>query len=284
MKTKTIPLIALLSLSLAACSSQPAQPKEQTGTQQAPTPAVQSSTATTAANQPTAQQTTPTPQKSVKTNRIPATVVSVTDGDTLKVKMNGKEETIRLLLVDTPETKHPSKPVQPFGPEASSFAHQTLDGKSIEVEIDVSERDKYGRLLAYIWIDGKMFNERLLEKGLARVAYVYPPNIKYVDQFREIQKKAQKTGVGIWSIENYAQEDGFHSETAKNTTTSTPTPKVQPKSEPVKVEVSPTPSGSGEVYYKNCTEARAAGAAPIHEDEPGYRPALDRDHDGVACE
>jgi len=136
-------------------------------------------------------------------------VTNVVDGDTMDISINNKEERIRLLLVDTPETKHPTKPIQPFGPEASQFAKNTLEGKEVTIELDVSERDKYGRLLAYIWIDGKMFNEMLLEKGLARVAYVYAPNTKYVDQFYEIQKKAQKQGVGIWSIENYVQEDGF---------------------------------------------------------------------------
>ncbi|EKN68653.1 thermonuclease family protein [Schinkia azotoformans] len=141
-------------------------------------------------------------------------VTNVVDGDTLDVMINNKEERIRLLLVDTPETKHPSKPVQPFGPEASKFTKDTLEGKEVTVELDVSERDKYGRLLAYIWIDGKMFNEMLLEKGLARVAYVYAPNTKYVDQFYEIQKKAQKQGIGIWSIENYATEEGFIEEKA----------------------------------------------------------------------
>ncbi|PLS15998.1 nuclease [Bacillus sp. M6-12] len=126
--------------------------------------------------------------------------------------MNGRTEDVRLLLVDTPETKHPSKPVQPFGPEASSFAKLTLTGKQVGIEIDISERDKYGRLLAYIWIGDRMFNEMLLEKGLARVAYIYPPNTKYVDQFRKVQEKAQKQAIGIWSIENYASEEGFETE------------------------------------------------------------------------
>lgn len=141
-----------------------------------------------------------------------AIVTNVVDGDTFDIMLNNKEERIRLLLVDTPETKHPTKPVQPFGPEASQFTKDTLEGKEVTVEFDVSERDKYGRLLAYIWIDGKMFNEMLLEKGLARVAYIYAPNTKYVDEFYGIQKEAQKKGVGIWSLENYAQEDGFHAD------------------------------------------------------------------------
>lgn len=148
-------------------------------------------------------------EESTNLNLIDAKVERVIDGDTVKVNINGKEETLRLLLVDTPETVHPNKPVQPFGKEASDFAKETLNGKNVGLEIDVSERDKYGRLLVYLWLDGKMFNEMLLETGLARVAYVYVPNIKYVDQFREIQREAQEKGLGIWSIENYVQEDGF---------------------------------------------------------------------------
>ncbi|RFU69040.1 nuclease [Peribacillus saganii] len=126
--------------------------------------------------------------------------------------MNGKTEVVRLLLVDTPETKHPAKPVQPFGLEASNFAKATLTRKQVGIEIDISERDNYGRLLAYLWIGDKMFNEMLLEKALARVAYIYPPNTKYVDQFRSIQEKAQKQALGIWSLENYSSEEGFETD------------------------------------------------------------------------
>jgi endonuclease YncB( thermonuclease family) len=145
-------------------------------------------------------------------NLIAAHVTRVVDGDTMKVTLEdgrATEETIRLLLVDTPETVHPSKEVQPFGPEASAYAKRILTNQEVQLEIDVSERDKYGRLLAYLWIGDEMFNEMLLEEGLARVAYVIPPNIKYIDQFRAIQQKSQKSAKGIWSIENYAQEDGF---------------------------------------------------------------------------
>ncbi|MBL5844642.1 thermonuclease family protein [Bacillus sporothermodurans] len=112
--------------------------------------------------------------------------------------------------IDTPETKHPRIGVQPFGPEASNFTKKMLTNKSIELEMDVQERDKYGRLLAYIWLDGKMFNRILLEKGLARVA-IFPPNTKYVDDFERIQDKARQKEIGIWSIENYATDRGFNS-------------------------------------------------------------------------
>lgn len=142
-----------------------------------------------------------------------AEVIRNIDGDTIVISLKGKEETVRLLCVDTPETQHPRLGVQPFGPEASDFAKTVLHkGKKIEVEPGINwGRDKYGRLLAYLYVDGKMFNELLLEKGLARVAYVYPPNTKYVDRFYDIQDKAKKKGAGIWSIENYATDDGYQS-------------------------------------------------------------------------
>lgn len=137
-------------------------------------------------------------------------VTKVVDGDTFKINYEGHEETIRLLLIDTPETVHPQKPVQPFGKEASNFMKKKLSGKQVELELDVSERDKYGRILAYAYdTEGNMLNELLLEKGLARVAYIFPPNTKYVDRFQKVQREAQKREVGIWSLENYVTEEGF---------------------------------------------------------------------------
>ncbi len=267
MKKKTPLLTGLIALSMAltACATDTTKQSN-----------IQTDTQTAAP-----KQSTPTPQQTTTGKLIPAKIVSITDGDTMKINLNGKTETVRLLLVDTPEVKHPSKPVQPFGPEASAFAKKMLkEGKEVQIEIDVSERDKYGRLLAYLWVDGKMFNEMLLEKGLARVAYVYPPNIKYVDQFRAIQKKAQTAGVGIWSIENYAQEDGFH---PKETATKKEEATKKQSEKPV-VEAPKSTAPSSNMQYKNCTEARAAGVTPIYEGQPGYSRKLDRDGDGVACE
>jgi micrococcal nuclease len=140
-------------------------------------------------------------------------VTKVVDGDTIKVMLNGEEETIRFLLVDTPETVHPTKEIQPFGSEASNFTKDHLEGEMVKLELDVSERDKYGRILAYVYKEnGEMINELLLKEGLARVAYVFPPNVKYVDQFQLLQREAQKKGLGIWSIENYVSEEGFKDE------------------------------------------------------------------------
>jgi micrococcal nuclease len=162
--------------------------------------------------------TSPNPKSDVTGNNpeednrrlLDAKVTRVVDGDTMKLTIDGKKETVRLLLVDTPESVNPNIPEpQPFAIEASNFAKKMLTNKDVQIELDVSERDKYGRLLCYLYIDGKMFNEILLEQGYARVAYVFAPNTKYVDQFRAIQDKAREKEIGIWSIENYAQDYGF---------------------------------------------------------------------------
>ena len=201
---------------------------------------------------------------------ITATVIEIVDGDTIKVRIDGKEENVRLLLVDTPETKDPNEPVQPFGPEATEFAEKTLSGKEVYLEFEGPERDKYDRLLAYLWIGDKIFNQMLLEEGLARVAYVYDPPYTHYDAFLAAEKEARDAKKGIWSIDGYVTADGFQEEVA---VVKEPEPVKESKTEQQK-----------EVYYPNCAAARAAGAAPIYKGEPGYRLALDRDKDGVACE
>ncbi|MCR8845311.1 thermonuclease family protein [Paenibacillus sp. SC116] len=234
-------------------------------------PSTAPSKAAPAATQ-TNQQGKPATKATENKNRIAAKVTRVIDGDTIEVSFDGKTEDVRLLLVDTPETKHRGKPVQPFGAETSAYAKKILDGKDIELEIDMSERDKYGRLLAYVWIDDRMFNELLLEKGLARVAYVYAPNVKHVDKFREIQDQARQSELGIWSIENYATDEGFDTEVAQpEKPASTPKPAAKPD---VKVETT--------VYYMNCKAAKATGVATLHKGDPSYSNKLDRDGDGVA--
>ncbi|WP_440604594.1 thermonuclease family protein [Bacillus sp. GB_SG_008] len=185
----------------------------------------------------------------VKPNVKTANVLEVIDGDTIKIKLDDKEETVRMILVDTPETKHPSKPVQPFGPEASDFTKKELSGKQIGLELDAQERDKYGRLLAYVWLDDQLFNGTLLEKGYARVA-VFPPNTKYVDQFRKIQDAARNSKTGIWSIENYATDNDFNEDVVKpkqQTAASTPAPQPKQEAKPEtkpEVKTQPTPNGS----------------------------------------
>lgn len=138
----------------------------------------------------------------------------VIDGDTIRIKYNGSSEKVRFLLVDAPETKHETLGEQPFGPEAKEYVKQLLAGQdSVYLEFDVSYRDKYKRLLAYIYTkDGISLQEQLLNNGLVRVAYIYDPNTKHVDWFKSIQKTAQKSALGIWSVEDYVTNRGYDKE------------------------------------------------------------------------
>ncbi|POZ57951.1 SPBc2 prophage-derived endonuclease YokF [Lysinibacillus sphaericus] len=142
----------------------------------------------------------------------------IIDGDTIRIKYNGSSEKIRFLLVDTPETNHKTLGVQPFGPEAKEFTKQLLAGQdTVYLEFDVSYRDKYKRLLAYVYTkDGISVQEQLLKNGLARVAYIYEPNTKHVDWFKSIQKTAQQSAIGIWSVEDYVTNSGYDKEAYNN--------------------------------------------------------------------
>ena len=139
------------------------------------------------------------------------TLERVVDGDTLNVAFaNGATESVRLLLVDTPETSHPTLPVQPFGVEAKTFLTRWLEkGQTLTLEYDVGRYDRYQRTLAYVWVDGLLVNEELLRRGLARVAYVYAPNTQHVDAFRAVERTAMTERLGIWSIEDYVTDRGF---------------------------------------------------------------------------
>ncbi|WP_235988916.1 thermonuclease family protein [Aquibacillus kalidii] len=163
----------------------------------------------------------------MNSNLVEATVTRIVDGDTIEVSINGKEDVIRLLLVDTPETKHPSLPVQDFGPEASQFAKDTLTGKNVQIEKDGPERDKYDRLLAYLWVDGKMFNQLLLEEGLARLAYVYDPPYTHYEAYMKAQNRAKDAGKGIWRIDGYVTEEGFNQPEPVAKTEPEPTPDAE---------------------------------------------------------
>lgn len=141
-------------------------------------------------------------QETYKTEEAGAKLYTVTrtiDGDTIEVLIDGNTEKIRLIGIDTPESVHPdqSKNV-PEGKIASEFTKSKLEGKQVALELDVEERDRYGRLLAYVWIDNVMFNKMLLSEGLAQVS-TYPPNVKYTNDFLALEKQARENSVGLWS-------------------------------------------------------------------------------------
>lgn len=150
-------------------------------------------------------------KKEVVLEERQAEIVRVIDGDTVVVKTDkGEEERIRLLLIDTPESVHPTEPEQLFGKESSDYAKEVLrEGDIVKLEVGNPERDHYERLLAYIWIDDINFNQLMIEKGYARVGYVYEPNTKYLKEFEEAEIKAKNKKENIWSIDGYVKDDGF---------------------------------------------------------------------------
>ncbi|WP_144462778.1 thermonuclease family protein [Siminovitchia fortis] len=221
----------------------------------------------------------PVKEKSTDTSgtvdQIPVTLVKTIDGDTIKVRYNGKEQNVRYLLIDTPETNHPRLGKQPFGEEAKERNAQLVNSGDLTLEFDIGERvDKYGRLLAYVYVDGKSVQETLLEEGLARVAYVYPPNTRHLTPYEETQNRAKAKGIGIWSIENYATESGFKESSAGESGDSQqPAPDRRPFE----------PAGGTE-SFQNCTELRKVYPNGVPEGHPAYQPKMDRDKDGYACE
>ncbi len=126
-------------------------------------------------------------------------VKRVVDGDTILVDYRGQEETVRLIGVDTPESVHPDQEKNTESGEiASDYTKEALTGKHVGIQLDIQERDQYGRLLAYVWLEGELFNKTLLEEGYAAVA-TYPPNVIYEEIFREAQEEARDQRRGFWN-------------------------------------------------------------------------------------
>ena len=125
------------------------------------------------------------------------TVVRVVDGDTIDVARGGDTDTIRLLGINTPETHHPTKPVECFGPEAAAFTEEHLAGRSVQLEDDIEGRDRYGRRLAYVVVDGERFNDELLRRGYARLLVIEPNHAHARTMLRE-ELDAKRAGRGLW--------------------------------------------------------------------------------------
>lgn len=138
-------------------------------------------------------------------------ITMVIDGDTVYALFpEGREAKVRFIGVDAPEINHPRKGREPYGYEAKIYTRSALEGKYLWLEFDQSERDQYGRLLAYLWllppdkvidseIRKKMFNARLLIDGYA-VQVVFPPNTKYADFFSTYEAEARGAGRGLWAL------------------------------------------------------------------------------------
>lgn len=137
---------------------------------------------------------------SLREGRTPAQVVRVIDGDTVQLLLaRGQTEKVRLIGVNTPETKHPRKGVEPFGKQASAYTKKRLSGQVVSLELDVQHRDRYGRLLGYIYLqDGTFFNAELIREGYARTMTI-PPNVRYQEVFLGLEREAREKGKGLWA-------------------------------------------------------------------------------------
>jgi micrococcal nuclease len=125
-------------------------------------------------------------------------VVHVADGDTIVVDVGGRTEKVRILGADTPEVVDPRKPVQCFGPEASAYTKARLaPGTRVSLETDTEVRDKYGRLLAYVYVRGARYDDELLRLGLARLLII-PPNGVHARAMLQAELDARAHGRGLW--------------------------------------------------------------------------------------
>jgi micrococcal nuclease len=124
-------------------------------------------------------------------------VVRVVDGDTVEAQIGGRVEDVRYIGVDTPETVKPGTPVQCFGSQASAFNHRLVEGRRVRLVFGVERRDRYGRLLAYVYLSDRLVNADLLRRGLARTLTI-PPNDRMAPRFRRIELSAARAGRGLW--------------------------------------------------------------------------------------
>ena len=239
---------------------------------------------------------------------LPGTITAIVDGDTVRVRLDaGPIITVRLTGIDTPETKHPSKPVQCFGVEASAKTAELLPiGSVVGLERDVQDQDRYGRTLAYVWRDSVMVNEVLVAEGYA-LTLTIPPNVKYADTFSAAAQTARDGGLGLWTacagLVMEATDDAPITEDATPSDGMTTAPVAAPPANPTatptpapasKPQAAPAPAGNCDPSYPDfcippvppdldCTSPQIAGRknfTVLRPDPHGF----DADRDGVGCE
>lgn len=152
------------------------------------------------------------------------------DGDTIKVLLDNKEYTVRMLAVDTPESVHPTKEVEYYGKEASNYTcDKVKNAKKLEIEYDddSDKMDKYDRLLVWVFVDDSLLQKELITNGYAKVAYLYG-DYKYTKELEEAQELASAKSIGIWDEDakkQYNTENNitteYDDETDTNSTIST---------------------------------------------------------------
>jgi micrococcal nuclease len=128
---------------------------------------------------------------------LEGTVVRVVDGDTIHVRLGERLEKVRYIGVNTPEVHHPTRGEEPGGRAAAGVNGQLVNGRRVRLELDAQSRDRFGRLLAYVWVDATMVNAELVRRGVAQVMTV-PPNVRYQALFVRLQREAREAGRGLW--------------------------------------------------------------------------------------
>jgi micrococcal nuclease len=124
-------------------------------------------------------------------------VTRVVDGDTIEVDLDGREEYVRYIGVDTPETVKPDTPVQCFGPQAHRFNARLVEHRRVRLVFGVERHDVYGRLLAYVYLGDRFVNATLVRRGLARTLTI-PPNDRFANRFKRLEVAASRAGRGLW--------------------------------------------------------------------------------------
>ncbi|APC46453.1 thermonuclease [Aeribacillus phage AP45] len=237
-------------------------------------------------------------EKAANLGLVAATVARVVDGDTFELTDGRK---VRLIGVNTPES---TTRTEEYGKEASNYTSSKLTGKQVWLQKDVSETDRYGRLLRIVWLQipnddmneseirSKMFNANLVLNGYAEPS-TYPPDVKYADYFRKFAREAREKEVGLWAYGENGTTRGdldpksssqSSNNSSSNTSSSSRSSSNSSNNSNSSSGSSATSSSGGTEYFKNCTELRKKYPEGVPSDHPAYAPKHDRDKDGWACE
>jgi micrococcal nuclease len=158
-------------------------------------------------------------------------VVRVVDGDTIHVRIGDRIEKVRYIGVNAPELHHPKRGEQLGGREAAEVNRRLVDGQGVRLEVDVQERDRYGRLLAYVYAGDMMVNAEMVAQGYAQVMTI-PANVKHQDLFLKLQREARLLQLGLWKSPGEAPI--------------LPSPPTPPAAKPATKVLPVTPAPSGE--------------------------------------
>jgi micrococcal nuclease len=137
------------------------------------------------------------PNRRDRPRGVQARVTRVVDGDTVEVLIGGREEDVRYIGVDTPETVKPGTPIQCYGRQASAFNHRLVEGRTVRIVFDRERRDVYGRLLGYVYLSGEFVNAELVRRGYARTLTI-APNDTFAPLLASLQSRAGREGRGLW--------------------------------------------------------------------------------------